>query len=67
MNGVRVLFGDGAATNGVLHVIDGVMAPVRENLLEIIKANPELTILAAAIQATELEDEFRNGKFTRVL
>jgi len=44
-----------AATNGVLHSIDDVLEPPSQNLMEWIKAQPDYTIMAEALQRTGVD------------
>jgi transforming growth factor-beta-induced protein len=63
VNGVNVVQTDVEATNGVIHVIDGVLIPVEDNVDTAINAGFET--LVAAVQAAGLEDVLRSaGPFT---
>jgi uncharacterized surface protein with fasciclin (FAS1) repeats len=48
INGVNVIATDIAADNGVIHVVDRVILPPTQNLLEIAQGNPAFTYLVAA-------------------
>merc|ERR1712217_43887 len=53
----NVTSADNLATNGVVHVIDGVLLPsVLPNLVELIESNKDLSILTAALVAGDLAD-----------
>jgi uncharacterized surface protein with fasciclin (FAS1) repeats len=60
----RVVQPDNAASNGVVHIIDQVLAPLlpppppKQNLLGLIGSVPELSTLYALINATALTAEF---------
>ncbi|MCY7356831.1 MAG: fasciclin domain-containing protein [Rudanella sp.] len=49
VNGVRVTLADVQATNGVMHIVDGVIVPPTQNLVEAVSANPNLSLLRAAV------------------
>ncbi len=54
VNNARITQTDLRAQNGLIHVIDRVMMPATQNILEIAQANPDLTFLvAAATRAAE--------------
>ncbi len=54
VNGIKVVTADIDASNGVIHVIDRVLDPPTENLLQLVQGNPELSyLLAAATRAGE--------------
>ncbi|KAJ8305767.1 hypothetical protein KUTeg_016312 [Tegillarca granosa] len=40
---------DNIATNGVIHVVEGLLEPVTESLLEIVSKNPQLSYLKTAV------------------
>jgi len=44
------------ATNGIIHVIDGVMIPPMKSLLEMVQEDPELTTFLAAVKAAGMEE-----------
>lgn len=48
VNNARVVTADVQADNGVIHVIDRVLLPPTQNLLEIAQGNPSFTYLVAA-------------------
>ena len=48
VNNARVTTADVQAANGVIHIIDRVMMPATQNLLEIAQGNPNFTYLVAA-------------------
>ncbi len=63
VNGVSVAQTDIAATNGVIHVLDGVLVPVRDNVDTTVGAG--FSTLVQAVQAAGLEDVLRGeGPFT---
>uniref|UniRef100_A0A6B2EGS4 Putative transforming growth factor-beta-induced protein ig-h3 isoform x2 n=1 Tax=Phlebotomus kandelakii TaxID=1109342 RepID=A0A6B2EGS4_9DIPT len=43
------------ATNGIVHVVENVLAPVTQNILELIEARSDMTILRTVLQKTELD------------
>merc|ERR1719369_1407410 len=47
---------DHMATNGVLHVMDGVMIPPTKILLEMVEEDPELSTFLAAVKAAGMTD-----------
>ncbi len=63
VNGVSVVQTDVEASNGVIHVIDGVLLPVEDNVDTAVSAGFET--LVAAVQAAGLEEALRgDGPFT---
>ena len=48
VNNARVTTADVQAANGVIHIIDRVMMPPTQNLLDVAKGNPNFTYLVAA-------------------
>ncbi len=48
VNGIKVVTADIDASNGVIHVIDHVLEPPTENLLQMVQGNPDLSYLLAA-------------------
>ena len=48
VNNAKITKTDLQAENGLIHVIDRVLMPPTQNLLEIVQANPDLTYLVAA-------------------
>lgn len=49
-NGARLVMTDKQTANGLIHTLDRVLTPATGTLLATIQANPNLTLLAAAIQ-----------------
>uniref|UniRef100_A0A7G3B1I8 Putative transforming growth factor-beta-induced protein ig-h3-like isoform x1 n=1 Tax=Lutzomyia longipalpis TaxID=7200 RepID=A0A7G3B1I8_LUTLO len=43
------------ATNGIVHVVEKVLAPVTQNILEIIEQRSDMTILRTVLQKTEID------------
>ncbi len=69
VGGSTVVVRDIYATNGVIHVIDAVIAgdiDLPDSVVDIAKANGSFTQLIAALEATELDDVLNNldGSFT---
>ncbi|KAA1245764.1 fasciclin domain-containing protein [Aquimarina sp. RZ0] len=68
LNGsVRVSIADIEASNGVIHVIDGVLLPPADlqSIVEIAIATPQLSTLVGALQAADLVDALSgDGPFT---
>jgi uncharacterized surface protein with fasciclin (FAS1) repeats len=60
-NGIKIVNTDFLANNGVIHSIDGILAPVVGNLTSTIALNPNLTYLAAAITTAGLTTTLNNG------
>ena len=61
VNGQIVRAANQLATNGVVHVISGVIPPATGDLLHLIKTTPELSILYEALQLIGLEGLFTDG------
>jgi len=57
---------DNMATNGVVHVVDGVLTPVGDTLLELVSKNPELSHLKTALGSSSLGSMLReeDGQYT---
>lgn len=49
VNGARVTQADLAAANGVIHVIDKVLMPATQTIVQIAQGNPNLSLLVAAV------------------
>jgi uncharacterized surface protein with fasciclin (FAS1) repeats len=49
VNGATVIQGDVMATNGIIHVINNVLMPATGNIVEVASANPNFSILVAAV------------------
>ncbi len=68
LNGsVQVSMADIPASNGIIHVIDGVLLPPSplSSIVELAVATPELSTLVGALQATDLVDALSgDGPFT---
>jgi len=68
LNGnIKVSIADIEASNGIVHVIDGVLLPPADlqSIVEIAVATPELSILVGALQAANLVDTLNGeGPFT---
>lgn len=60
-NGAKVLKTDILANNGLLHTIDGLLAPPIGNLTQTLLANPNLTFLEAAINRAGLTSTLNGG------
>jgi transforming growth factor-beta-induced protein len=53
------------ASNGVVHLIDRVILPTDKDIVDIAAANPQFSILVAAVQAAGLVDTLKSaGPFT---
>ncbi len=57
----KVVTADVECSNGVIHVIDTVILPVQQNLLEVAAAAGSCSTLAAAIKAAGLTDAIASG------
>lgn len=65
VGGATVVATDVQATNGVIHVIDTVMLPPSEDIVDIAAGNGSFSTLVAALQAAGLVDTLRSsGPFT---
>ncbi|WP_378177681.1 fasciclin domain-containing protein [Aquimarina sp. SS2-1] len=68
LNGnIKVSIADIEASNGIVHVIDGVLIPPSnlQSIVEIAIATPELSTLVGALQAADLVDTLNgDGPFT---
>jgi uncharacterized surface protein with fasciclin (FAS1) repeats len=65
INGIKVSTADVAASNGVVHVIDGVLIPPTKTITQLVIDNPGLTLLKAAVVRAGLADALAGaGKFT---
>jgi transforming growth factor-beta-induced protein len=69
INGAEVILPDVGTSNGVVHVIDGVLVPssdeVTQNIVETAVATDSLSTLASAVTAGELVDTLSSeGPFT---
>lgn len=64
----NVVAADNLATNGVAHIIDGVLLPPAStpNLVQLCESTPNLSILTAALEAADLTDTLSDAskKFT---
>ncbi|MFD2565080.1 fasciclin domain-containing protein [Aquimarina rubra] len=64
---IKVIMADIEASNGIVHVIDGVLIPPADlqSIVEIAVATPELSTLVGALQAADLVDTLDgDGPFT---
>ncbi|MBZ5858763.1 fasciclin domain-containing protein [Flavihumibacter profundi] len=65
VNGIGVKTADVAASNGVIHVISGVLYPPTASIAEIASGNPEFSILLSAVVKAGLAGAAAGpGKFT---
>jgi uncharacterized surface protein with fasciclin (FAS1) repeats len=65
INGIKVSTADVAASNGVVHVIDGVLIPPTKTITQLVIDNPGLSLLKAAVVRAGLADALAGaGKFT---
>ena len=53
---------DVLAKNGVIHIIDEVLLPPSDNIVDLVAADPELSTLAAALTAADLLNTVRDGR-----
>jgi len=60
-NDATVLFANIRAINGVIHVIDKVLLPPSQSLVEIAAGNPAFSILVQAVQFAELDGVLATG------
>ena len=65
VNDASVTQADIVGSNGVIHVIDGVLLPPAANIVETAQAAGSFTTLVAALQAASLDDDLAGaGPFT---
>jgi uncharacterized surface protein with fasciclin (FAS1) repeats len=65
VNGVKVTTADVPASNGVIHVINGVLKPPTQTIAEIASGNPAFSILLSAVVKAGLAGAVSGpGKFT---
>ncbi len=65
VNNASVTQADVVASNGVIHVIDAVLLPPTNNIVETAQAAGSFTTLVAALQAASLDDDLAGaGPFT---
>jgi uncharacterized surface protein with fasciclin (FAS1) repeats len=65
VNGIKVKQADVLASNGIIHVIEGVLLPPTENIAEIVTRDPSFSFLLEALQKTGLAATFTQpGKYT---
>ena len=65
VDGVRMMNLDVPASNGIIHVIDGVLIPPANTLLEIIQKEEDLSTLSQIIKIAGLEELLNTGNFVR--
>lgn len=64
-NCARVKKGNNLAENGIVHVVDGVVAPALQSIQEIITESKKLTNLKRVLQSTDLDKYFKeDGHYT---
>jgi transforming growth factor-beta-induced protein len=64
----KVMTADVMASNGVIHIIDSVLLPPAQNVVDLAVADPELSTVVAALSAAGLVDVVKNGNpFTLLL
>ena len=61
INDAKVTYADIRALNGVIHVIDKVLLPPTQNLVEIALGNPAFSILVEAVLKAELAETLATG------
>lgn len=65
VNNANVTAADIQATNGVIHVIDTVILPPSQDIVDAAAANPQFSTLVAAVKAAGLVDTLKGeGPFT---
>jgi uncharacterized surface protein with fasciclin (FAS1) repeats len=65
VNGISVKTADINASNGIIHVINGVLIPPTQSIAEIAAGNPDFSILLAAVVRAGLADAVSApGKYT---
>ncbi|XP_031358607.1 transforming growth factor-beta-induced protein ig-h3-like, partial [Photinus pyralis] len=64
-NCVKVRKGDNLATNGIVHVVDGVLGPVTEDILSMIEEHPQLSTFRRVLKNSNLEKNIKpDGHYT---
>ncbi|KAK5646943.1 hypothetical protein RI129_005407 [Pyrocoelia pectoralis] len=64
-NCIKVHKGDNLATNGIVHVIDGVLNPIKEDILTIIGEHPQLSTFHKVLKGSNLEKNIKpDGHYT---
>jgi transforming growth factor-beta-induced protein len=61
INDAKVVRADVRALNGVIHVIDKVLMPPTQNIVEIAAGNPNFSILVDAVKYAELDGVLATG------
>jgi transforming growth factor-beta-induced protein len=65
VSGSTVLATDVLASNGVIHVVDSVMLPPNQDIVDMAASNEAFSTLVAAVQAADLVDTLKSdGPFT---
>lgn len=65
VDGSGIIQADIQATNGVIHVLDGVLVPAFENIVQIALDNPSFETLATALDVADLAGALQgDGPFT---
>lgn len=65
VNGKKVIAADLMASNGVVHVINGVLIPPTQTITEIVVGNPNFSLLKTAVIRAGLADALNSaGKYT---
>jgi len=64
VEGVRVTKADLKASNGVVHLVDGVLTPPNGTFVDILSTNPNLSTLKAAVETAGLAEALNDGPYT---
>ena len=55
LQGSNLVSADNTASNGIIHVVDSVLLPPSQTLLELINSNPSLTTFARLVRETKID------------
>ncbi|MEO7209398.1 MAG: fasciclin domain-containing protein [Chitinophagaceae bacterium] len=65
INGVHLKLTDIQATNGLVHLLEKALVPPTSTLYDVVAANPDLTLLKAAVDKANLASALQtSGKYT---
>lgn len=65
VNCKRITKANNLASNGIVHLIDGILLPVKDTVQDIIRKHPQLSSFAEALENTDLFKKFKDeGHYT---